>query len=117
MREPLLYINDILESISAIEVYVQGLDYESFMSDRKTYSATLREFIVIGEAIANIPESVKTHFNSIDWRSIKDFRNIIVHEYFGLDSEIVWTAVEQEMLPLKKNIEQLKGWLECRGVA
>ena len=50
--------------------------------DRKTYSATLREFVVIGEAIANIPDEMKAYFPEVEWRLIKDFRNVIVHEYY-----------------------------------
>ena len=101
-------IHDILESIDAIEDFVAGYDYKSFHSDRKTYSATLREFIVIGEAIANIPDDLKDRFPDIDWRIIKDFRNFIVHEYFGIDSGIVWDAVKLELTELKLRILQLK---------
>ena len=92
-RDPALFIADILESIDAIEDFVTGCNYESFFADRKTYSATLREFIVIGEAICNIPDEMKDQFPDISWRIIKDFRNFIVHEYFGIDSSIVWDAV------------------------
>ena len=73
-RDVALFIEDILESIEAIEDFVTGCDYDSFFTDRKTYSATLREFIVIGEAISNIPENLKNQFPDIGWRLIKDFR-------------------------------------------
>jgi len=106
-RDSRLYLEDILEAISAIESYVTDLDFENFTEDRKTYSATLREFIVIGEAIQHIPQSVRNKASSIDWRLIKDFRNFIVHEYFGIDPRIVWDAVNLEVPILKKEIEKL----------
>ena len=107
-RDPALFIADILESIDAIEDFVTGCNYESFFADRKTYSATLREFIVIGEAISNIPDEMKDQFPDISWRIIKDFRNFIVHEYFGIDSSIVWDAVKLELPELKARVIQLK---------
>jgi len=107
-RDPALFIADILESIDAIEDFVTGCNYESFFTDRKTYSATLREFIVIGEAISNIPDEMKDRFPDISWRIIKDFRNFIVHEYFGIDSSIVWDAVKLELPELKVRILQLQ---------
>lgn len=107
-RDPALFIADILESIEAIDDFVTGYDYESFIADRKTYSATLREFIVIGEAISNIPDEMKDQFPDIGWRLIKDFRNFIVHEYFGIDSSIVWDAVKLELPELRTRVYQLK---------
>lgn len=106
-RDVRLYLADIDEAIAAIEDYTAGLDYETFAGDRKTYSATLREFIVIGEAIANIPDEVKKAVPTIEWRLIKDFRNFIVHEYFGVDARIVWDAVRQELPLLKIEVDRL----------
>jgi uncharacterized protein with HEPN domain len=107
-RDVSLYLNDIQESIAAIEGFTHEIDYEFFHNDRKTYSATLREFIVIGEAIVHIPEAVKAQFPAIQWRLIKDFRNFIVHEYFGVDPRIVWDAVQQELPLLKTEMARLR---------
>lgn len=112
-RDPAVFIADILESIDAIEDFVIGCDYESFFNDRKTYSATLREFIVIGEAIANLPDELKNQFPNVGWRLIKDFRNFIVHEYFGIDSSIVWDAVKLELPELKMQMLKLKNIVSC----
>lgn len=107
-RDIRLYFADIDESLTAIEDYTIDLDYDAFVADRKTYSATLREFIVIGEAIANIPDEIKNQAPSIEWRLIKDFRNFIVHEYFGVDARIVWDAVRKELPFLKSEIDRLR---------
>ncbi len=106
-RDIALYLTDIEESIAAIEEFTDGVSYEFFAADRKTYSATLREFIVIGEAIAHLPGDVKGRVPSIEWRQIKDFRNFIIHEYFGIDSRIVWDAVRYELPELKREIVRL----------
>lgn len=110
-RDVSLYLSDIQESIAAIEGFTREIDYEFFRNDRKTYSATLREFIVIGEAIVHIPEDVKTQFPTIQWRLIKDFRNFIVHEYFGVDPRIVWDAVQHELPLLKAEMASLRAVL------
>jgi len=114
-RDIRLYVADIIESIGAINDFTKGCNYASFVSDRKTYSATLREFIVIGEAITHIPEEIKTDFPDVAWRLIKDFRNFIVHEYFGIDTEIVWDAVEKELPQLLAEITRLQDNLVSSG--
>ena len=107
-RDTLLYITDILESIDAINSYLQNMDYESFFKDRKTYSATIREFIIIGEAIGKIIDILEQNYPSYDWRTLKDFRNFIVHEYFGVNPQIVYDAATQELYELKNIITSLK---------
>lgn len=106
-RDVSLYISDIEDSIEAINEFTEGIRFDFFVSDRKTYSATLREFIVIGEAVANMPDDIKTRFPTVQWRLIKDFRNFIIHEYFGIDPQIVWDAVQQELPLLKVEMQRL----------
>ena len=107
-RDTLLYITDILESIDAINSYLQNMDYEAFFKDRKTYSATIREFVIIGKAISKIIDILKQNYPSYDWRTLKDFRNFIVHEYFGVNPQIVYDAATQELDELKNIITSLK---------
>jgi len=104
-----LFIEDILESIEAIESYVADINsFNEFVADRKTYSATIREYIVIGEAILPLLEQLELKFPDYEWRMIKDFRNFIVHEYFGVDLQIVWDITKLELGELKTKIEILK---------
>jgi uncharacterized protein with HEPN domain len=110
-RDLLLYVDDCIEAIEAIESYTCDIDFAGFVADRKTYSATLREFIVIGEAVSRIPEEIKNRHPDTAWRLIKDFRNFIVHEYFGIDAEIVWAAVTQELCGLKQEMTALREYL------
>ncbi len=103
-RDPRLYAEDILESISAIEDYTKDLTYKEFLNDRKTYSATIREYIIIGEAVSKIIDLLQREHSEFSWRMIKDFRNFIVHEYFGIDTKIVWDLTKLELDELKENI-------------
>ncbi len=107
-RNQQLYIEDILEAIEAIESYVIDMDFETFRNDRKTYSATIREYIIIGEAISKLITLLESKFPEYPWRMIKDFRNFIVHEYFGVDSQIVWDVTTQELDQLVIYIQKLQ---------
>jgi len=107
-RNMALYIEDILDSSNAIQSFIAGLSFEEFAKDRKTYSATIREYIVIGEAIAAIKEPLESRFPDYSWRMIKDFRNFIVHEYFGIDARIIWDLSTQELPELENMVRQLQ---------
>ena len=107
-RDTLLYIQDILDAAEAIQSYVTEMDFETFKSDRKTYSATIREYIIIGEAISKLIVLLESQFPEYPWRMIKDFRNFIVHEYFGVDTQIVWDLTTQELDQLITYIRKLQ---------
>ncbi len=96
-KEDKLYLNDILESSTAILSYVKNMSFEDFSKDRKTYQAVIREFEIIGEAIGNLSEEYKNKHKNVPWQDIKDFRNILIHEYFGVDLEIVWKVIEEDL--------------------
>ena len=98
-RDIKLFITDIKESIEAIFEYIKDEDFNSFINDRKTYSAVIREFEIIGEATKHLPEELTNRYVHIGWRDIKDFRNMLIHEYFGVDFEIVWNTIKND-LPL-----------------
>jgi uncharacterized protein with HEPN domain len=84
-RDFRLYCADILDSGAAILEFVQGLSFVEFRDDRKTSSAVIREFEVIGEAVGKLPENLKGRRPDVEWQDIKDFRNLLTHEYFGVD--------------------------------
>jgi uncharacterized protein with HEPN domain len=103
-RDDSLYINDILESIKAIETYIDKINYDQFIENRMIYSATIRELEIIGEAASKISQALKERHPDIDYRTIKDFRNVLAHEYFGIDMEIVWSIVSKKIPDLKSQI-------------
>ena len=97
-----LYIDDMLEAIKQIRVYVEGYDQESFASDRKTQDAVIRNLEVIGEAARNLPEEIKAYTSEVEWRKITGFRNILIHEYFGISIPILWDIIQNRLEPLRK---------------
>jgi uncharacterized protein with HEPN domain len=86
-----------LDSGSAILTFVKGLSFNEFCADRKTYSAVIREFEIIGEAVGKLPEKLKKGHPDIEWQDIKDFRNLLAHEYFGIDLEIVCKIIKDDL--------------------
>lgn len=89
-RDPELLLTDILDAGQKILAYTAGQSFEQFTSDSKTIDAVVRNFEIIGEAANRLPEGFKEQHPGIDWYRIIGFRNRIVHDYFGIDLEIVW---------------------------
>jgi uncharacterized protein with HEPN domain len=106
-RDMSLYYRDVLDSGNAIMDFVKDISFEEFCSDRKTYSAVIREFEVIGEAVGNIPGEVKQRYSDVEWQDIKDFRNLLIHEYFGIDLEIVWKIIQEDLPTLIKAVKTI----------
>lgn len=106
-RSTKLYLIDILESADAITDYVKDLNFESFTKDRKTRMAVIKEFEIIGEAVSKLPKDLKKKYKKIRWQDIKDFRNILTHEYFGVDLEIVWKVIKEDLPELINTIKKI----------
>lgn len=108
-RQPSLLIEDIIESGRKILSYTAGLTIEQFLGDEKTVDAVIRNFEVIGEAAGNLPIEFRSQYPDIDWHRIKGFRNRIVHEYFGIDYEIVWKIKETYLHEMLQKLSEIKG--------
>lgn len=93
-RDILLLLEDMLQSAQKIKRYTEGLDYGSFLKDDKTIDAVVRNFEIIGEAANRIDPDFRDQNPQIEWKRIRGFRNRIVHDYFGIDYEIVWNIIE-----------------------
>lgn len=98
-RETLLLLEDIQEAAQKIISYTSGMSFDNFIKDDKTIDAVVRNFEIIGEAANRVPEEFKLNHPEIEWRRIIAFRNRIVHEYFGIDYEMVW-KIKEENIPL-----------------
>ncbi|HET7118171.1 MAG TPA: HepT-like ribonuclease domain-containing protein [Hanamia sp.] len=92
-RDTLLLLGDIRDSIIHILEFTKGMTLEMYESDLKTRFAVERNFEIIGEAASRISENYKLCHPEIEWRILKDFRNFIIHEYFGINNEIVWDTI------------------------
>ena len=96
-RDWRIRIEDIVEAASAIAGYVQGLTYEDFAEDRKTVDAVVRNLEVIGEAARHVPEDVRARFPELPWSDMADTRNVLIHEYFGVDLTILWKTASIDL--------------------
>jgi uncharacterized protein with HEPN domain len=110
-RDPRLLLDDILESSRRIRIYTIGLTFEDFIADAKTVDAVIRNFEIIGEAANRLPADFKQRHADVDWRRIRGFRNRIIHEYFGIDHEIVWTIILDYLPVVILQVERIKAGL------
>jgi uncharacterized protein with HEPN domain len=100
-RDFRLYLDDILEAIHQIRSYLADQDEEAFKKDRKTQDAIIRNLEIIGEAAGKLPEQIQKGEPEVDWRKITGLRNILIHEYFGINLPIVWDVVQNKLDPLE----------------
>ena len=101
-------LDDILEAITLIEDYVASMDESAWRQDRKTIDAVIRNLEVIGEAAGQIPKEVQDAFPEIPWAKMKGMRNILAHEYFGVDSAILWQTIQVDLPELKLALAMIR---------
>ena len=104
-REYSDFLQDMLENARRAIQFVQGMDFETFSNDEKTLYAVIRAIEIIGEAAAKIPDEVRSDYPKVPWREVKGMRNKLVHNYFGINMEVVWQTVQEDLPEL---IEALK---------
>ncbi|MDQ6903527.1 MAG: DUF86 domain-containing protein [Bacteroidota bacterium] len=106
-RNTAFLLNDIKESIENIISFTHNLSFEMYCADIKTVHAVQHNFMIIGEAAARIEDEYKQRHTKINWRQVKDFRNVIVHDYFGIDNSIVWDIIQLNLSELSAEIDEL----------
>ena len=104
-REYSDFLHGMLENAQRAIRFISGMDYEAFSKDDKTIYAVIRAVEIIGEVAANIPEKVRSEYPDIPWREVKGMRNKLVHNYFGINVEVVWQTIHEDLPVL---IEALK---------
>jgi len=101
------YVQDILDSIRDIDSFIKGMTFEDFKNDRKTINAVVRSIEVIGEASKKIPALIKTRYSEVPWKKMAGMRNKLIHEYFGIDLEILWKVSREEIKTLRSPMKQI----------
>ena len=105
-KSPIPYLQHIRDAIETINNYIGDYNFDQFMSDQKTRDAVIRQLEIIGEAASKLESEVKKH-SEIPWRDISDFRNVLAHEYWDIDTEIVWKAATVEIQDLNNALEPI----------
>ena len=106
-RDHIFLLEDMLDSELKIIQYTKELDFDSFLADDKTIDAVVRNFEIIGEAANRIDSDFRINNPEIEWERIRGFRNRIIHNYFGIDNEIVWSIIENDLKELIDRLENL----------
>lgn len=107
IREWRLRVEDILEAIGRIEEFVQEMDIDSFLRDRKTCDAVVRNLEIIGEAARNVPDSVAACHPEVPWKRAREMRNVLAHAYFGVNLRMVWQTIQEDLPPLKTQLNEV----------
>ena len=102
-REIADYLNDIRNAIAEMEEFTLGMDFESFAADKKTVNAVIRSLEVLGEATKHIPAPFRRKHPEIPWTKMTGMRDVLIHDYMGVDLRTVWNVVQErlpELMPL-----------------
>ena len=106
-KDPQVFIDHILECIELVEDYLNGKSIEDFMGSTQLQDAVIRRIEIIGEATKNLPQDFKDRHPDIPWKEMAGMRDIIVHEYFGVDLKLTWRVATEDIKGLKAQLEEL----------
>jgi uncharacterized protein with HEPN domain len=110
-RDPGILIEDIYESILAIQEYTTGFDKREFSHDKKTQDAVFKRIENMGEATKRLPKDFKIKFTDIPWKKIAGMRDVLIHDYFGIDTAKVWNVIKNDIPDLEKKITAIDPYI------
>jgi len=108
MRDYRLFLQDILKSMDSIQGFVAGMTLDDFIADDKTSSAVIRKLEIVGEAVKQIPSTIREQYPEVTWKEMAGMRDVLIHFYFGVNLKLVWKTI-QEDIPLAR--QQITGVL------
>ncbi|NQZ85660.1 MAG: DUF86 domain-containing protein [Nanoarchaeales archaeon] len=106
-RKSSLFLSDILSSIDKIKTYTKDLTFNDFISSELHIDAVTRNFEIIGEAVSYLPKELIKTYSHIPWRTIKDLRNTVIHQYWKVDYEIEWEIIQNKLDELEEQIKEI----------
>jgi uncharacterized protein with HEPN domain len=101
------YLRDLLDAIEKVQSFIKGLEFEDFKKDDKAKFAVIRGLEIIGEATKHISEEVRIKHPEVPWKDMAGMRDVLIHDYFGIDEETVWITVKEKIPQLKPAIEKI----------
>lgn len=106
-RQWVFRVQDILKEVEKIERYLEGMTWTKFKKNELVIDAVVRNFEIIGEACKSIPTSVQRSYPEVPWKEMKGMRDVLIHEYFGVDTKILWHTAKENLPHLQKQLETL----------
>lgn len=106
-RNILVFVDDIMESMESIEEYIQGNTFVTFQTNKMLFDAVIRNLEVIGEASKNIPDDIRERYEDIPWQRMVGLRNILIHEYFGINKQVIWKIITENLPDIKPKVKKL----------
>ena len=111
-KDPKIFVGHIFDSILAIESHTKNMTKREFLNDIKTQDAVERRILILGEATKNLDDKFRSTYSDVDWKSVAGMRDVIVHQYFGTDVDLVWNTIQKDIPVLKKQIIEIQDELE-----
>lgn len=102
-----IFLTHILDSINLVEEYIEGKGRSEFLKSKQLQDSVIRRIEIIGEAIKNIPNDIKEKYNQIPWKEITGMRDILIHQYFGVDLDLTWQVIDKDLPRLKRQISDI----------
>lgn len=101
------FLRDMTEAVQRIELYMKNMSYDKFLKDNKTQDAVVRNLEILGEAAKNISDAIKKKYAQIPWKGLAGVRDRLIHHYFGVNFDIVWTVVKKELPQCAPKLKKL----------
>ncbi|MEK7376748.1 MAG: DUF86 domain-containing protein [Candidatus Margulisiibacteriota bacterium] len=107
-RDHILFLQDILESLEKISKYCKDKTFEEFKSSELLVDGVVRNLEIIGEAAKKLPDNIKQKYPDVEWKKISGLRDILIHDYIGIDYDVLWDIIANKVPDLKSNIKRIK---------
>lgn len=107
VKDPTVFLQHIIESIELIEYYIQGKNFKEFKESIQLQDSVFRRLEIIGEAVKNLPDEIKNMKSDIPWKEIAGMRDILIHQYFGVDLQLTWQVIKEDNRKIKALLIEL----------